>query len=164
MASARVYFAMARDRLFFRRLGAIQPRFRTPGASLIAQGVWASILVFSGTFDQLTDMLIFVSWVTYALAAASVFIFRRKMPDEPRPYKVWGYPVTPLLFVAFATVYLVFTLYSDITAYAAGRAPIINSLMGLVWVALGIPGYLFWNRRRKREDAAAAGISTVFPA
>ena len=163
MASARVYFAMARERLFFRRLGAIQPRFRTPGAALIAQGAWASFLVFSGTFDQLTDMLIFVSWMTYALAAASVFIFRKKMPDEPRPYKVWGYPVTPVLFVAFATVYLVFTLYSDITAYAAGRAPIINSLMGLVWVALGIPGYLFWNRRRKKEDAGA-GISTEYPA
>jgi APA family basic amino acid/polyamine antiporter len=159
MSSARVYFAMAREKLFFRRLGTIQPRFSTPGAALIAQGLWASLLVFSGTFDQLTDMLIFVSWTTYALAAASVFIFRRKMPDEPRPYKVWGYPVTPVLFVAFASVYLVFTLVSDITAYAAGRAPIINSLMGLVWVALGIPGYLFWNRRRKKEEAAVPPAS-----
>jgi APA family basic amino acid/polyamine antiporter len=153
MMSARVYFAMAREKLFFRKLGDIHPRYRTPGKALIVQGVWGSVLVFSGTFDQLTDMLIFVSWIFYALAAASVFTLRRRMPDAPRPYRVWGYPVTPILFVLFAAVYIVFTLYSDIANYAAGRAPIINSLMGLVWVALGVPGYVYWSRKRKREES-----------
>ncbi|MBM3310183.1 MAG: amino acid permease [Candidatus Aminicenantes bacterium] len=151
MTSARVYFAMAREKLFFRGLGRVHPRFRTPSTALAVQGVWASVLVFSGTFDQLTDMLIFVSWIFYALAAASVFIFRRKMPDAPRPYKVWGYPVTPVLFVLFASVYIVFTLYSDIVNFQTGKAPIINSLMGLVWVAVGIPGYVYWSLKRKKE-------------
>ncbi|MDP2914436.1 MAG: amino acid permease [Candidatus Aminicenantes bacterium] len=156
MMSARVYFAMAREKLFFRKLGRIHPRFRTPGTALIVQGAWAAVLVFSGTFDQLTDMLIFVSWIFYALAAASVFTLRKRMPDTPRPYKVWGYPVTPILFVLFASVYIVFTLYSDIASFAAGRAPIINSVMGLFWVALGVPGYLYWNRKRKKESAETA--------
>ena len=150
MMSARVYYAMARERLFFRRLRDVQPRFRTPGPSLIAQGVWASVLILSGTFDQLTDMLIFVCWIFYAAAALSVIVLRRKMPDHERPYKVWGYPVVPVLFIAFAMVYVVFTLYSDIANYR-GRAPLINSLMGLVLVAAGIPGYLFWKKRKTRE-------------
>jgi len=151
MMSARVYFAMAREGLFFHSLADVHPRFNTPGKSLIVQGVWTSVLVLSGTFDQLTDMLIFVSWIFYALAAASVFTLRRRMPDAPRPYAVWGYPVTPILFVAFALVYVVFTLYTDIVNYQNGTSPLINSLMGLIWVALGMPGYLYWSVKRSRE-------------
>jgi APA family basic amino acid/polyamine antiporter len=153
MMSARVYFAMAREGLFFRSLGEVHPRFRTPGRSLLVQGVWASILILSGTFDQLTDMLIFVSWIFYGLAAASVFTLRRRMPDTPRPYKVWGYPWTPILFVVFAGIYVVFTLYSDILSFRNGQTPLINSLMGLVWVALGIPGYLYWSYKKSRQAA-----------
>jgi len=153
MMAARVYFAMAREKLFFRRLGDIHPRFRTPGKSLVVQGIWASILVLSGTFDQLTDMLIFVSWIFYALGALCVFTLRRRMPDHPRPYKVWGYPYTPVIFMFFASVYIVFTLYSDILNHSAGKAPLINSLMGLVWVALGVPGYLYWTMKRKKAEA-----------
>jgi len=156
MMSARVYFAMAREKLFFRGLGHIHPRFRTPSTALIVQGVWAAVMVFSGTFDQLTDMLIFVSWIFYAMAAASVFTLRKRMPDTPRPYRVWGYPVTPILFVLFASVYIVFTLYSDITNFRNGTAPIINSVMGLLWVAIGIPGYIYWSRKSKRESAQTA--------
>jgi APA family basic amino acid/polyamine antiporter len=151
MMSARIYFAMAREKLFFRRLAEVHPRFHTPGNSLLAQGAWASILVLSGTFDQLTDMLIFVTWIFYALAAVSVFTLRRRMPDAPRPYRVWGYPLTPLVFIAFASTYVVFTLYTDILNYRNGSSPLINSLMGLVWVALGIPGYLCWSLNRRRE-------------
>jgi len=150
MMSARVYFAMAREKLFFRKLGNVHPRYRTPGNSLIVQGIWASVLVLSGTFDQLTDMLIFVSWIFYALGALSVFTLRKKMPDFQRPYKVWGYPATPILFIAFASVYIVFTLYSDIMNYTSGKAPIINSVMGLAWVAIGIPGYIYWSLKRKK--------------
>ncbi|MBM3294483.1 MAG: amino acid permease [Candidatus Aminicenantes bacterium] len=156
MTSARVYFAMAREKLFFRKLGRVHPRFRTPATALAVQGIWASLLVFSGTFDQLTDMLIFVSWVFYALAALSVFTLRRRMPDAPRPYKVWGYPATPILFILFASVYIVFTLYTDIMNFRSGQAPIINSLMGLIWVALGVPGYIYWRRKSRREERAAS--------
>ncbi len=151
MMSARIYFAMARERLFFHQLGEVHPRFHTPGNSLLLQGTWASMLVLSGTFDQLTDMLIFVTWIFYALAAFSVFTLRRRMPDAHRPYRVWGYPATTILFVAFAATFIVFTLYTDILNYRSGRSPLVNSLMGLVWVALGIPGYLWWSLRRRRK-------------
>jgi APA family basic amino acid/polyamine antiporter len=151
MMSARIYFAMARERLFFRSVGAVHPRFHTPGNSLLLQGVWASVLVLSGTFDQLTDMLIFVTWIFYALAAASVFTLRKRMPDAPRPYRVWGYPATSIIFIAFASIYIVFTLYTDIRNYRNGTSPLINSLMGLIWVALGIPGYLWWSLTNKPE-------------
>jgi len=153
MMSARVYYAMAREKLFFNRLQNVHPRFRTPGPALIVQAAWTSVLILSGTFDQLTDMLIFVSWIFYAAAAASVIILRRKMPDHERPYKVWGYPVVPVLFIIFAMIYVFFTLYSDIVNYASGRAPLINSLFGLLLVAAGIPGYLYWKRRKNREVA-----------
>jgi APA family basic amino acid/polyamine antiporter len=151
MMSARIYFAMAREKLFFRSLGEVHPRFHTPGNSLLVQGAWASTLVLSGSFDQLTDMLIFVNWIFYALAAVSVFTLRRRMPDTPRPYKVWGYPATTIIFIAFASMYVLFTLYTDILNYRNGSSPLINSLMGLVWVALGIPGYLCWSLIKKRE-------------
>jgi len=153
MMSARVYYAMAKEKLFFRKLQHVHPRYRTPGPSLIVQGVWTSVLILSGTFDQLTDMLIFVSWIFYAAAALGVIVLRRKLPDHERPYRVWGYPLVPVLFIVFAMVYVVFTLYSDISNYANGRAPLINSLFGLLLVAAGIPGYLFWKRRKAREAA-----------
>jgi basic amino acid/polyamine antiporter, APA family len=153
MMSARVYYAMAREKLFFNRLQRVHPRFRTPGPSLIIQGIWTSVLILSGTFDQLTDMLIFVSWIFYAAAALGVIVLRRKMPDHERPYKVWGYPLVPVLFIIFAMIYVVFTLYSDIANYASGRAPLINSLFGLMLVAAGIPGYLYWKQRKNKEKA-----------
>ena len=153
MMSARVYYAMAKEKLFFKKLQNVHPRFRTPGPSLIVQGIWTSVLILSGTFDQLTDMLIFVSWIFYAAAALSVIVLRQKMPDHERPYKVWGYPLVPVLFIIFAMIYVVFTLYSDIANYASGRAPLINSLMGLLLVAAGIPGYLFWKRRKNKGVA-----------
>jgi len=149
MMSARVYYAMAKEGLFFKRVARVHPRFHTPGSSLIVQCAWASVLTLSGTFDQLTDMLIFVSWAFYALGALGVVILRRKMPDAPRPYKVWGYPYVPWIFITFASVYIVFTLYSDITNFLHHRTPMINSAMGVFLVATGIPGYLYWKRKRR---------------
>lgn len=153
MMSARVYYAMAKEKLFFKKLQNVHPRFRTPGPSLIVQGIWASVLILSGTFDQLTDMLIFVSWIFYAAAALSVIVLRRKMPDHERPYRVWGYPLVPVLFIIFASIYVVFTLYSDIVNFSSGRAPLINSLFGMLLVAAGIPGYLYWKRRKNKESS-----------
>ncbi len=151
MMSARVPFAMARQGHFFKSLGDVHPKFRTPGNALLAQCFWSSILVLSGTFDQLTDMLIFVSWIFYAAGVYSVIVLRKKMPDAARPYRVWGYPVVPILFIIFASIYIVFTLYSDITAFIKGSAPLINSLMGVVLVAIGIPGYLYWNKKNRKN-------------
>ncbi len=154
LASARVYFAMARERMFFPSIGAIHPTFRTPGNALILQAAWTSILVLTGTFDTLTDMLIFVSWIFYALGAFGIFILRRTMPDTPRPYRVWGYPVVPALFVVFACIYVAFTLYGDITAYAEGRAEIINSVFGLILVGMGIPFYIYFRSQNKKNSAS----------
>jgi APA family basic amino acid/polyamine antiporter len=151
MASARVYYAMAREGYFFKAIGKVHPKFNTPGNSLLLQGLWASALVLSGTFDQLTDMLIFVSWIFYALAAFGVFILRWKLPNAERPYKTWGYPLVPALFVIFASVYVGWTLYADIVAYINDNTPLINSAMGLLLVAIGIPLYLYWDRKNKRE-------------
>jgi APA family basic amino acid/polyamine antiporter len=72
------------------------------------------------------------------------------MPEFPRPYKVWGYPYTPIIFIFFASVYVVFTLYSDIMNYTSGKIPLINSLMGLAWVAIGIPGFIYWSLKQKK--------------
>lgn len=160
MATARVYYAMARERMFFPVAANVHPLYHTPGPALIIQGLWACTLVLSGTFDQLTDMLIFVSWIFYAMGAFGVFVLRKKWPDAERPYKTWGYPWVPAIFVAFATIYVVWTLYADIMAYIQGQSELINSAMGLLLVASGLPGYFYWHRKKMNgsngnESAAA---------
>jgi APA family basic amino acid/polyamine antiporter len=151
LASARVYFSMAQRNVFPAFIGRAHPRFRTPAASLLVQGVWSVLLLFSGTFDTLTDMLIFVSWVFYAAGAYGVFVLRRKEPNTPRLYKVPGYPFVPLLFVLFAVLYLVLTIVNDIGAYrdatAHGQPATINSAFGTVLVLIGLPIYFFYQRR-----------------
>ena len=151
MMSARVHFAMSKEGLFFKGLKNVHPKFNTPANSLLVQGLWASIMVFSGTFDQLTDMIIFVSWIFYGTAAFGVFMLRKRWPDRYRPYKVWGYPVVPLLFVLFSFLYVVFTLYSDVLNFVEGKSPLINSIMGVTLVGLEIPGYVFWKRRKNNS-------------
>lgn len=152
MASARLYYAMSKKNLFFRRLQKTHPRFKTPANSLLLQGTWASVLVISGSFDNLTDMLIFVSWVFYALGAYGLFILRKKMPDAERPYKVWGYPVVPIVFIIFACVFVIITLYNDIGNYYSGKSEIINSLFGIFLVSLGLPFYFAFKRKIKRSS------------
>lgn len=137
MPHSRVYFAMARDGLFFRAAARVHPEHRTPSVSLIIQGVWASLLVVSGTFDRLTDMVIFASFIFYGATAFGVFVLRRKMPDAPRPYRVPLYPVLPALFVAFCIVLVAVTIY---------QAP-RNAGLGLVLILSGLPFYLAWRNR-----------------
>jgi len=153
LASARVYFAMAERGVFPRTLAGVHPRFHTPGVSLWVQGVWSALLLFSGTFDILTDTLIFVSWIFYAAGAYGVFVLRRKEPKAPRPYRVPGYPWVPWIFVVFALIYLVLTVYNDLLAYraavAAGKPALINSAFGVFLTLVGTPIYLFYRRRRK---------------
>jgi APA family basic amino acid/polyamine antiporter len=149
---------MAHRNVFPQFLGRVHPRFHTPAASLVVQGIWSVLLLFSGTFDTLTDTLIFVSWVFYAMGAFGVFVLRRKEPNAVRSYKVPCYPVVPWIFILFACVYLVLTVYNDLAAYqsaaAAGRPAIINSAFGLALVLIGTPIYFYY---RKRHSVAAAG-------
>lgn len=136
LASSRIYFAMAKDNLFFKSCGDIHSRFRTPYISLIIQGIWASLLVLSGTFDQLTDMLIFASFIFYGAGAFGVFILRKKMKDTPRPYKALGYPILPFIFVLFCLTLVVVTIIQNPRDAGIGLALILS----------GIPFYMFWNR------------------
>lgn len=150
LVSARVYFAMAKRKMFFAPIANVHPKWRTPANALFIQAVWASVLVLSGTFDILTDMLIFVSWIFYAAGAAGVFVLRKKMPDVERPYKVWGYPYVPAIFVLFASAFVVVTIYNDIDMYLSGKTYIINSVFGLLLTASGIPLYYYFKKRKDK--------------
>jgi basic amino acid/polyamine antiporter, APA family len=137
LASSRIYFAMAKDKLFFNLAGTHHSKYRTPHISLIIQGFWASTLVLSGSFDQLTDMLIFASFIFYGMGAFGVFVLRRKMKDTERVYKVPGYPVIPALFVLFCATLVIVTIIQN--PRDAG--------IGLALVLIGIPFYMFWKRK-----------------
>lgn len=137
LAGARIPYAMSRDGLFFRALGAVSPRTHVPVNALIVQGVWVCILALSGSFDKLTDYAMFAAWIFYGLGTASVFIFRKRLPDTPRPYRTLGYPVVPVLFI-LVTIYLILnTIWT---------AP-LQSLIGLGLIALGLPLYVYWSRK-----------------
>jgi basic amino acid/polyamine antiporter, APA family len=137
LTAPRVFFAMAEDRLFFRKLAKVHPRFRTPATAVIAGGVWAALLSCIGTFQQLLTYAIFTAWIFYALAAASIFVYRWKMPDAPRPYRVPGYPVTPGIFVIAASALVINTIFSGPQ----------GAMEGLGVVLLGVPAYFFWRTR-----------------
>ena len=133
----RMYFAMARDGVFFRALGDVHPRFGTPALAVAVSAVWAMLLAVSGTFEQLFTYVVFASWIFAALAAASVFVLRR--PEAPRPFRVPGYPVTPALFIAAAAGIVINTLV----------ARPVQALIGLGIVATGVPAYFVWRHRPK---------------
>ncbi len=137
--SSRVYLPMAADGLFFRSLAAVHPRFRTPVRSLWTQSAWAAVLALSGTYAQLYTYVVFASVVFHAAIAAAVFVFRRRRPDLPRPYRTWGYPVVPALFILACLLLIGNTLVESPR----------ESLAGLGLLALGLPAY-FWFRRRGR--------------
>jgi APA family basic amino acid/polyamine antiporter len=147
LATARVTFAMAQEKRFFSSIGQVHPRFKTPGNALLLHGVWTSLLILSGSFDMLTDMLVFVSWLFYGLGAVGVMVLRKKMPDAVRPYKTWGYPWVPLAFIAFTILFLVIILYNDVKNYLDGTSPLINSLFGMVLASLGIPLYFYFKKK-----------------
>jgi APA family basic amino acid/polyamine antiporter len=150
LATARVSFAMAQENMFFKQIGEVHPRFHTPAKALWLHGGWTSILVLSGSFDMLTDMLIFISWVFYGLSAFGIFVLRKRYADAPRPYKTWGYPFVPAIFVIFTVSFLVITVARDISNYNAGKTEVINSVLGLLLTATGIP--LYWYFRSKKAN------------
>jgi APA family basic amino acid/polyamine antiporter len=152
MASARVYYAMSNRGMFFESIGKTHKRFFTPANALWLQFFWSALLVMSGTFDILTDMLIFVSWIFYMMGAIGVFVLRKKEPDTPRPYKVWGYPYVPIIFIVFAFFFVIFTIYNDIIGYIEGRYQIINSVFGLLLLSTGIPFYFIFKKIYETKD------------
>ncbi|MBY0482411.1 MAG: amino acid permease [Chitinophagaceae bacterium] len=147
LATARVTYAMSEENRWFAWAGKPQKKYNTPGNALILNAAWSTILIFSGSFDMLTDMLIFVSWFFYGMSTLGVFLLRKRMKDTPRVYKVWGYPIVPCLFVCFVVFFLCSTLYTDISNYRNGTAPIINSLLGIFITSAGIPIYFFSKKR-----------------
>jgi APA family basic amino acid/polyamine antiporter len=138
---------MAQEKRFFAPIGNVHPKFKTPGNALLLHGVWTSMLILSGSFDMLTDMLVFVSWLFYALGAVGVMVLRKKMPNAARPYKTWGYPWVPMAFILISTLFLIITLYNDITNYLNGTSPLINSLFGLVLASFGVPLYFYFKKK-----------------
>jgi APA family basic amino acid/polyamine antiporter len=134
LCSPRVYFAMARDGLFFKRVAECHPKFLTPHISIIAISVWSILLTLTGTFEQLFTYVIFGEWIFFGLTVAAVMVLRKKRPDLERPYKTWGYPVTPVIFVLAALYVAVGSLLSSFR----------NAMFGLGIICLGIPAYLYW--------------------
>lgn len=144
LAGPRVYFAMARDGLFPRIAGEVHPTFRAPRAAIVAQSIWSGVLVVSGTLAELVSYTGFALVLFSGIAVAAVFVLRRREPDAPRPFRTWGYPWTPALFVAASAVMLANELW---------RNP-RTSLTGVVIIALGTPVY-FWMRRPSEASAHA---------
>jgi basic amino acid/polyamine antiporter, APA family len=137
LTGPRMYFAMARDGVFFRALGEVHPRFGTPAVAIAVGGAWAALLTLWGSFEQLLTYVVFASWLFAALAAASVFVLRRRHPDAPRPFRVPGYPLTPSVFILAAVA---------IVANTVVARP-VQAFAGIGIVLLGTPAYLFWRRR-----------------
>ena len=145
---SRVIFAMSQENNFFQFAGKVNPKYNTPSNALWFQAAWGTVLILIGSFDMLMDMFVFITWIFYGFAAYGIFILRKKMPERREGYRLKGYPVLPIIFMLFSTLYVVITLYNDINDYVAGRSHIIVSVFGLVLVAIGVP--LFWYFRRKQ--------------
>jgi APA family basic amino acid/polyamine antiporter len=150
LSNARVPYAMARDGLFFPSMAKLSVRTRVPVFAIIIQAVWSCVLALSGTFDQLTDCLLFASWIFYGLVTSSVFMLRRKLPDLKRPYKTLGYPLMPMVFVLVATWLIINTLVNK---------P-VESVVGLVLILIGLPLYFYYRQQKRREAGLAAAIQT----
>ncbi len=144
LAGARVYYAMAKDGLFFSSVAKVHPRFRTPAISIMVQAVWAAFLTLTGSYNELLDYVIFAVVLFYILTIVGIFRLRRTRPEAPRPYRAWGYPVLPLLYIGFAS----FVEVALLTHKA------LRSFAGLSIVALGIPVYYFWRRSARRPAAS----------
>jgi len=135
LTAPRIYYAMASDGLFFRKVAEIHPKFHTPAFAIIFQSLWAIVLIlFWGTFENLISYVVFTDWIFFSLAAASVFLFRQRLPEAERPYKALGYPFTPVFFIA-ASVWFVLNTFVEKPAQAWA---------GIGLLALGVPVYHFW--------------------
>jgi APA family basic amino acid/polyamine antiporter len=127
--------------MFFKRIAECHPKFLTPHVSIVAITIWSIFLTLTGTFKQLFTYVIFGEWIFFGMTVAAVIVLRRKRPDLERPYKTWGYPVTPLLFVLAAVYVAVGSLLSSFR----------NAMFGLLIICLGIPAYLYWSGKLRRS-------------
>lgn len=143
ITGARIYYAMAKEGLFFSPFGNVHARFATPIPSLIGQGIWASILVLTGTYEQLFTYVIFASWIFYAMSCAGVILLRRRQPDRDRPYRIWGYPFTPIVFILFAAVIVVVSVVENPR----------DSAVGLGLILAGLPAYGYWRKRHQTGNS-----------
>jgi basic amino acid/polyamine antiporter, APA family len=141
LTGSRVPYAMARDGRFFRAVARVNPSYHTPGVSILALSAWSCLVILSGRYEQLFTYVIFASWILYGMTTAAVIVLRRKRPDLPRPYKTLGYPVLPVLFVIVAILLVLSTLFDSPR----------ESLLGLVFILLGLPFYFYWKQRRPQE-------------
>lgn len=142
LTTTRVYYAMARDGVFFRRLAEVHPRFGTPAFAVASSCLWATILALSGSFEQLLTYVVFMSWVFYALGALSLFVFRRREPVAPSLFRVPGFPLPPVLFVVAAGALVINTVLSQ---------P-LQSLLGLGAVLCGVPAFFAWRQHVRRPE------------
>ena len=137
LVGSRVYYAMAKDNLFFSKAAEVHPKFHTPGNAIIIQSFWAAVLTLTGTFEELITLVVFVNFMLWIASASTVFVLRKKQPDLERPYKVWGYPYVPAFFIIFSSAIMVNTFFESPE----------QSLMGLGLTLLGIPAYLYWKKK-----------------
>jgi APA family basic amino acid/polyamine antiporter len=151
LATARIPYALAKDGLVVKSLARLSPRTHVPIRSLVVQGIWACLIALSGSYDTLTDYAIFALTLFYALVAASIFIFRRREPDTERPYRTWGYPVVPIVFIAVSGWLIFETIRSN-----PGRSGI-----GLFLILLGVPVYWIIQSRQKRASLATQQVEIV---
>lgn len=146
LTGARVPYAMAQDGVMFKSMGKLSEGTRVPVVALLVQGVWACLLAISGSFDTLTDYVIFGSWIFYAFVTASIFVFRKKFPDAERPYKAFGYPVVPILFLLVAGWLLVNTIWTSPT----------QSFAGIFLILIGLPVYYYLTRQSSANSQQSA--------
>ncbi len=143
----RVYMAMADDKLFFRAMSYVHPRYRVPSKALIGQAIWSCLLCLTGTYQDLYEFVVFALVIFFGATGLAVIVLRRKHPHLPRPYRTWGYPVVPILFALINLLIFINTVVSEPQ----------KSLLGLLMLGLGIPAYLYWRRKSKAEDALQKG-------
>ena len=142
LTAPRVFYAMANDNLFFKGLAGVHPRFKTPAAAIVTLGVWSVVLACAGNFAQLIGGVIFIGWVFYGLGAAAIFPIRKASGDKPIPYRVPGYPWTPIVFVLAAGAIVVNAIYSAVRDPGQFK----NLVVAIVLFGLGVPAYFFWRK------------------
>jgi len=136
LVGPRISYAMAKDKLFFSKAADVHPKFHTPGNAIMIQGLWASVLALSGTFEEIITLVVFVNFMMWIAASSTVFVLRKKQPELERPYKVWGYPYVPAFFILFSSAIMINTFFESPQ----------QSLMGIGLTLLGIPAYLYWKK------------------
>jgi basic amino acid/polyamine antiporter, APA family len=146
LSCTRTYYAMAREGLFFRKLQQVHPRYRTPAAAILVQGILASAFALSGGFERILSYFAVVDYIFFGLAIGAVVVLRWREPDLPRPYRAWGYPFTPLLFVATVAWYTVNTII---------QRP-AETAVGVVLTTAGIPFFLHWRRQQRLRAQSPA--------